>query len=56
MNIPMAIFFGVEGSIPLAFNQPNKATIIGVKKTTKKGFADWNISTAKSQFPILNLV
>jgi len=42
--IPIAIFFGVDGSIFFALNQPNSPIIIGVKNTTKNGLIDWNNS------------
>ena len=37
---PKAIFFGVEGSIPLRFKKPKKARTRGVSAITQKGFTD----------------
>ena len=38
MPIPIAIFIGVEGSFPFAFNIPKNHMINGVRATTKNGF------------------
>jgi acetamidase/formamidase len=46
--IPIAIFFGVLGSIPRAFNQPNNAMTTGVSNTTKIGLNDWKTSAPLS--------
>ena len=42
--IPMAIFIGVEGSLPFFFIEPNIHIINGVRNTTKNGLTLWNIS------------
>ena len=42
--IPIAIFIGVEGSLPVFFKEPNNHMINGVRNTTKNGFTHWNIS------------
>ncbi len=42
--IPIAIFIGVEISLPRLRSQPNSHIISGVSVTTKKGLTLWNIS------------
>ncbi len=44
MPMPMAIFIGVEGSLPRLRSHANIAITIGVSATTQIGFADWKIS------------
>ena len=42
--MPMAIFIGVEGSLPRLRSHEKTAMTSGVRKTTQKGLADWKIS------------
>ena len=44
MPMPIAIFIGVEGSLPRLRSQANTAMMTGVRNTTQKGLADWKIS------------
>ena len=46
MNIPNAIFLGVEISLPRFANAPNTIMMIGVSTITKKGLMHCQISGA----------
>ncbi len=45
--MPIAIFLGVEGSLPRARSHPKTPMTTGVSTTTHSGLIDWKISAPR---------